>query len=250
MPRSGFVQQGQAADTKNAVAFFGPLLAALCSKRHMDLPTFIIEFLQAIAWPSVAITALVMFRTEAKALLERLAKLKIGDHSVEFFKTELEKAQELSTDVESDPDVPPEKRELIAAAPKIPITEANAKMLQHGLRPSPSGLELAYYQDLAARDPALALAGLRIELEIIGRNLAHGFKVEIPPNGSISSIFRELSKAGAVTNRQYSLVQSISRLANSAVHGVPVTQADANAVIDTAGVLRDQYLSWLSWGFE
>ena len=216
----------------------------------MDIAKLALEFVQAMIWPSVVVLAIYFFKDEVRLLLKRLASVKIGDHSVEFFQSELDKAQELSADVRTDPEIPEEKRERIAAAPKIPLTDANAQMLKHGLRPSPSGLELAYYRDLAELDPALALAGLRIELEIIGQNLAKGFNVEVPRRASVTSMFRALANAHAVTNNQYNLVQSITRLANSAVHGAPITRDDANAVIDTAAVLRDQYLAWLSWGFE
>lgn len=216
----------------------------------MEVAKLILEFVQAAIWPSVVVLALYFFKGEVKLLLKRLASVKIGDHSVEFFQSELDKAQELSADVRTDPDVPEEKRERIAAAPKIPLTDANTQMLKHGLRPSPSGLELAYYREIADRDPALALAGLRIELEIIGQNLAKGFNVDIPQRASVTTIFRALADAHAVTNKQYNLVQSITRLANSAVHGAPITRDDANAVIDTADVLRDQYLAWLGWGFQ
>ena len=216
----------------------------------MDLAKLILEFVQAMVWPSVVVLAIYFFRDEVKLLLTRLASVKIGDNSVEFFQNELDKAQELSADVRSDPEIPEEKRERIAAAPKIPLTDANARMLKHGLRPSPSGLELAYYRELADRDPALALAGLRIELEIIGQNLAKGFNVKIPERASVTNVFRALANAHSVTNKQYNLVQSITRLANSVVHGAPVSRDDAIAVIDTADVLRDQYLSWLSWGFD
>lgn len=216
----------------------------------MDTAKLVLEFVQAMVWPSVVVLAIFFFKDEVKLLVKRLASVKIGDKSVEFFQNELDKAQELSADVRSDPELSEEKRERIAAAPKIPLTDANAQMLKHGLRPSPSGLELAYYRSLAERDPALALAGLRIELEIIGQNLAKGFNVELPERASVTGVFRALSNAHAVTNKQYNLVQSITRLANSAVHGAPISRDDANAVIDTADVLRDQYLSWLSWGFQ
>lgn len=203
-----------------------------------------------MVWPSVVVLAIYFFKAEVKLLLKRLSSFKIGDNSVEFFQSELDNAQGLSADVRADPEVSEERRKRIAAAPKIPLTDANAQMLKHGLRPSPSGLELGYYRELADRDPALALAGLRIELEIIGQNLAKGFNIEIPQRATVTRVFRALADAHAVTIRQYNLVQSITRLANSAVHGAPITRDDANAVIDTADVLRDQYLAWLSWGFH
>ena len=216
----------------------------------METTKLILDFVESLIWPSVLIFSLYFFRRELRLLFKRLASVKVGDNSIDFFQEELDKAQELSADVQSNPEVSEENRHRIESAPKLLLTEANAQMLKHGLRPSPSGLELSYYRTIAERDPALALAGLRIELEIIGQNLAMGFDVDVPPRASVSRVFSELAKSGAVSNKQFNLVQSISRLANSAVHGAPISQDDADAVIDTANVLRDQYLAWLSWGFE
>lgn len=37
---------------------------------------------------------------------------------------------------------------------------------------------------------------------------------------------------------------------NATVHGQPVSLEQAKSVIQSAEVLADQYLSWLSWGFD
>lgn len=214
----------------------------------MEVAKLILEYIQAVIWPFVAIFSLLFFKNEIKLLLNRLAEIKVGDKSVTFFQHELNKAKLLSEEVRSDPELTDEKRKLIAEAPQIPLTDANTLMIKHGLRPSPSGLELSYYREIAKQDPTLALAGLRIELEIIGKNLAKGFGVDIP-SGGVTSVFQALAHENAITTNQYNLVQSIVRLANSAIHGTPITRDDANSVLDTADVLCTQYLSWLSWGF-
>lgn len=214
----------------------------------MEIAKLILEYIQVLVWPAVTILSLYVFKNEVKLLLNRLAEIKVGDKTVKFFQDELNKAKILSEEVRTDPELTEEKRKLIAEAPQIPLTDANALMIKHGLRPSPSGLELSYYRDIAKQDPTLALAGLRIELEIIGKNLAKGFGVDIP-TGGVTSVFKALAQENAITNNQYNLIQSIVRLANSAIHGTPVTRDDANSVLDTADVLCEQYLSWLSWGF-
>ncbi len=154
----------------------------------------------------MVILTIFFFKDDVKWLLKRLASVKFGDHSVEFFRDELERAQELSTGVRTETEVSEEKREQRAAASKIPLTEVNARMLKNGLRPSPSGLELQYYHDLAECNQAIALTGLMFELEIIGQNLAKGFKVSIPKSASVTTIFRALADANAVTPGQYELV--------------------------------------------
>jgi len=52
-------------------------------------------------------------------------------------------------------------------------------MIHLGLRPSPSGLDMSYYRSLADQDPNVTLAGLRIEIDILARNLAKGFNVSV-----------------------------------------------------------------------
>jgi hypothetical protein len=94
---------------------------------------------------------------------------------------EVREVQQLSEKVESA--APPADRK---RTPGIPQTKANARMIQLGLRPSPSGLDLSYYREIAERDPILALAGLRSELETWFRNVAQGFKVGTRPYDSMN----------------------------------------------------------------
>jgi hypothetical protein len=53
-----------------------------------------------------------------------------------------------------------------------------------------------------------------------------------------------------MTARQAKLGESILSLCNQAVHGTRVSLAEAESVIETADVLREQYVDWLSWGFQ
>lgn len=128
-------------------------------------------------------------------------------------------------------------------------TEANARMLQLGLQPSPSGLDFEYYRSMVEEDPNLALAGLRIELEILACNLGRGFHVALPDNAGATMLFQKLLEGGAITNLQFQLLQKILQLCNAAVHGQQVTKDQANAVIELTKYLGDDYIKWLSWGF-
>lgn len=207
----------------------------------------LLEFTKVLAWPITVLVILFFFRSEVRILLARLTQAKLpGGVTIDFAK-ELEEAKSLSRQVATE--TKHKDSPVAAATTTIPITDANAKMLSVGLRPSPSGLELAYYVELAERDPSLALAALRMELEIMGQNLARGFNVPIE-HSSAGVLYRQLSDAGAITNGQLELVQSILRLCNAAIHGTQVTKEEASDIIDTAAVLRDQYLSWLTWGFD
>ena len=206
----------------------------------MEIARLVLEYLKALAWPLVALTIAMLFRHEVRALLARMRKAALpGGVSLDF-EEEIQEAKLLSEKVEASVK---EKR------PSIPLSEANARMLQLGLRPSPSGLDISYYRDLASQDPNLALAGLRIEFDVLLRNLAQGFKIEVSPGASGSRLARALHEAGALTDEQMELMQKVIRLTNAASHGRPVSLEEALTVIGIAEVLAGQYLSWLSWGF-
>ena len=123
------------------------------------------------------------------------------------------------------------------------------RLIKLGLRPSPSGLDLAYYRRLAEQDPNVALAGLRIEIDVQARNLAKGFKVSIDEHDSGSRLFRKVHEGGAITGDQMRLAMKVLRVCNAAVHGITISHHEALDVIASAEVLADEYLAWLSWGF-
>ena len=67
-------------------------------------------------------------------------------------------------------------------------------MIKLGLAPSPSGLELDKYRIAAEEDPNFALAGLRLEVEIMLKNLAKGFNINAGERDSINQITNNLLK--------------------------------------------------------
>jgi len=158
---------------------------------------------------------------------------------------EVQEVKELSEEVLSAP--PAEKS---TTRPSIPLTEANARMIKLGLAPTLSGLDISYYHTKAATDPVLALAGLRIDLETLVRNLATGFKLPLQRSGPMSRLLARLREAGAITVDQMDLAQRIFSVCNQAIHGQLVSQEEAEEVIKAAEVLFEQYLAWLSWGFD
>ncbi len=211
----------------------------------MEVAKLVLEYLRVLAWPAVAVTLCMTFREEVKALLARVTRAELpGGVSVDFPREVLE-AKELSAKVEATP-APPERKR----GPGIPLTEANARLIQLGLRPSPSGLDMNYYRTFVAQDPNVALAGLRIEIDVLARNLAKGFNVDVDARDTGSRLIRKLYDAGAITAEQMQLTLKVLQLCNAAVHGTPVTREQAEAVIDTFDVLAAQYIAWLSWGFE
>jgi hypothetical protein len=211
----------------------------------MELTKLILEFAKVLAWPITSLILAMIFRAPLRAILSRLRKAGLpGGVSIDFQEQILE-AKQLSEKVEAF--LPPPER---PKPPAIPLTEANARMISVGLRPTASGLDMTYYREIALNDPTLALAGLRIELEVMANNIAVGF--ELPPrkNEPLNSLLSRLKAKSAITSEQLQLTRKILSLCNQAIHGRAVTREEAEEVIDAASVLTQEYLNWLSWGFS
>lgn len=210
----------------------------------MDIAKLVLEYVRALVWPATVLVVLLLFRKELAALLVRLRKAALPGGVTLDFPEEVQAARSLSEEVRKAQKSPEQKR-----GPALPLNEVNARLLSLKLQPSPSGLDFSYYRTLAEQDPNLALAGLRMEVETMARNLAVGFKVTLGTRDSAGRLLRRLLQAGAVTSKQVELGESILNLCNQALHGTRVSLSEAEAVIDVAEVLREQYISWLSWGF-
>ena len=188
---------------------------------------------------------ILIFRRQIESIIKRLEKADLPGGVSLSLRAEILEAKRLSEKVIAEPP-PPQSRGVAS----LPLTEANQRMLELGLRPSPSGLNIDYYRDIAENDPNLALAGLRLEVDVLAKNLARVFGVEITSVDSGSRLIKRLHNAGAITLEQTKLIQKILKLSNAAVHGIAVKPYEANEIIDIASVLVDQYISWLSWGFD
>ena len=211
----------------------------------LKVAEMVLKYLTALAWPAVVLTLAFGFRKHLADIVSRLKNADLpGGVKINLQET-IKEAEKLSVDI-SEVEIPKNKR----GTPAIPVTEANARMIANDLRPSPSGLDLNYYRDLAQQDPNIALAGLRIELELMTNNLAKGFKVEITPRSTIGRLARDLHRNNAITSDQRELIGKVSSVCNAAAHGQPLTFDEAIQTIDSAEVLAEQYISWLSWGFN
>ncbi len=214
----------------------------------MEIAKLILEYLRVLVWPLVVFMVMILFRNQLKEAFSRLRKADLpGGVSLDFNR-EVEEARILSKEVkrEAEQEHPDKERKVTS----LPLTEANTRLIQLGLQPSPSGLDMTYYREMAADDPNLALAGLRFEIEVIARNVAKGFNVSVNIDEAPAILLRRLLDAAAITRNQFELAISILRLCNAAVHGQPVSRTEAEEVINIAVVLADQYIRWLSWGFK
>lgn len=215
----------------------------------MEIAKLILDYVKALIWPSVVIVIVLLFRSRLNAILVRLRKADLpGGVSLDF-QEEIQEGRALSQQVAQqvdNPNISEDKKK----RPTIPLTEANARMLSLELRPSPSGLDMNYYRNLASQDPNLALAGLRIEIDVLARNLAQGFGVDVSDRDSGGRLLHRLRESGAITNEQLQLALKVMKLCNAAIHGQMVSREQADEVIDIADILSKKYLDWLSWGFS
>jgi len=192
----------------------------------MEIAKLVLEYIKALVWPIVVVSLSLLFRSEIKKVLGRLRKAVFpGGLSVDL-QEEVQKVRQLSEKIQSTPTSDKHR-----AAPGIPLTDANSRMIKLGLEPMLSGLDIAYYRARAEADPVLALAGLRIDLETMMRNVALGFKVKLGPSGAIPRLLARLQEAGAITMDQMQLARKIFNVCNQAVHGRFVSREEAEEVI-------------------
>ncbi len=213
----------------------------------MEIAELILEYIKVLIWPVFAFACVILFRRSIVGLIPRLKNAELPGGVKFDFQEAIEQAQQLKKEILAAPRSPDTQPKV---GKPIQLTEANARMAALGLQPSPSGLDLGYYRALIEQDPNIGLAGLRMELEILGRNLAKGFNIALSPRDvGAMNIFRKLLDNGAITNLQFQLLKKIIELCNAAIHGERVTKEQADSILDTMKFLADDYIAWLSWGF-
>ena len=122
----------------------------------MKVAELVLDYVKVLIWPSVVLTFGLLFRKHIIELIRRIRHAELPGGVAIDVGQEITDAKELSAKVQAQPLLPDKSR----GQPVIPLTEANARMIHLGLRPSPSGLDLSYYRSLAQQDPNIALAGL------------------------------------------------------------------------------------------
>jgi hypothetical protein len=135
----------------------------------METAKLVLEYLKVLVWPSTTIWLAFLFRVEIRKLMARLKKAVLpGGVSLEL-EEQLQQVRALSEKVESEPS--PHDR---PKTPGIPLTEANARMIQLGLQPTLSGLDMSYYRNLAATDPVLYWLAFELNLRLLHGTLRRG----------------------------------------------------------------------------
>jgi hypothetical protein len=208
----------------------------------MGVARLVLEFIQALIWPVVTLVSLFTLRKPIVGILNRIRKAELpGGVSLDIGE-QIAVAHELAGKAQASV-------QHKHAAPTLPLTEANTRMVHLGLQPTPSGLDLDYYHQLTSVNPSLALAGLRLEIEIIVRNLIRGFKLELNSSEPVRRLLDRLLAADAITADQNEFLRQILSICYEAIHTQSISRDRATAVIDLAGTLLDDYLAWLEWGF-
>jgi hypothetical protein len=214
-----------------------------------ELLKIILDFIGTLAWPIVVLIIVYHFKREIQKLLVRAKKVELpGGFSIETIEQDIGEAKELAIEVKKERK--PEVQKLINEAGSSFETEANKRMIDLGLTPSPSGLNIDYYRTIANIDPRLALIGLRADMEIMLKNLAKGFKISFNEKDSVNKIISNLFDKGAITQRQYQFITTLFRICNSAAHGISITKEQAVEVLNIGEVLVKDYTAWLYWGFK
>jgi len=210
----------------------------------MGIATLILGYVQALVWPIVVLTSMLLFRTQLRTILWRLQRADLPGGVSLNIQQEVEAASALA-------------RRAAQQVGRVPLAvsgrttharlDVNERALALGLQPSPSALNFATYRALAAHDPNLALAGLRIELEILLSNMARRFTPGVPAAAPAAHVLQDLRDSGVLSADQARLIQHIMRLCTAAIHGAVVIREQAETILDAATVIRDAYLRWLVW---
>jgi hypothetical protein len=210
--------------------------------RIMEIARLVLEYLKVLAWPLVVATGFLIFRRQLQALVATLQHIKLPGGAELDWQRQLQATEQAAEKVEA------------TQAPQLPSGERpRAQLIQqiydHGFLRSPSDYDFSYYRDIVERDPNLALAGLRMELERMLQNLTKVYHID-SPRLSPTRIASSLRANQVLTGEEHQLLVSIIEIATRAVHGQDVSKDAALRVIDSAEVFRDAYLAHMSRALE
>ena len=130
----------------------------------MEIAKIVLEYIKVLIWPITLVFIFVYFREHVEGLFSRLKSAKLpGGVSFEL-DSQIKEVVDLSDKLQEKT---LEKKKEHKDKPPIENTKANLRLSELGLRLSPSGMDMNYYRDIAKSNPNLALAGLRMEVEIL-----------------------------------------------------------------------------------
>ncbi|MBL1420115.1 MAG: hypothetical protein COC24_006335 [Alphaproteobacteria bacterium] len=208
--------------------------------------TLLLEYIKTLIWPFLIVFFILRFRRQLENLFGRLKSAKFGGAEAEF-DSGAEEAMAASEKIkeEQKPTLAPVKNEEEQAYGDVHIFQnskgetlaktSNTLLKEEGLQASPSNLDMKYYRDIASKNPALALSGVRTELEILTSNLLlknRGVKLYRNTRGrGVYRIIQTLFREEIISESQSDLARSIIKMCNSAVHGDYISYSKALVVI-------------------
>ena len=204
------------------------------------------KLLSTFAWPAVVLTFVILFRKSLSQLFASLeqAELPWVGGTLRFRR----EAAQLSADA-NRPD--PERQRGSRPPPPDEETDSyNALHVERGLSPTASNLDLNYFRNLVLSDPNLALAALRMEVEVVIQNIAVGSNFDIRRERGASRNLQAILDQGLITHQQFETARRVLDLCNRAIHGVRVDTTTALAVIEAVEPLLEDYKSWLYWNWH
>lgn len=214
----------------------------------MEIAKLVLEYIKVLIWPSVTLFLCIYLKDHLDGLFSRLKSAKLpGGVSFEL-ENNIKETVKLAGQVHEETI---EKNQKYKNVQSLEPEKVNNRLIELGLQPSPSSMNMQYYREMVVDNPNLALAGLRIEVEILIKNLATGFELKIDEKYiSPSRILKLLLEKHAILESQYQLAMNVLSICNKALHGETVTKDQAFTILESADVLIEDYLAWLVWGYS
>lgn len=158
----------------------------------MDWLQFISALIASIAWPSVAITCLLMFRSELTKVVQRVAHLKYKDLELDFEKVK-QQAEELHLEIQQ---IPP--------AIESPVFTSLEDQIMDAVDRAPSA--------------AILLAWSALETSIAAAVARLAISPEAPSYRSPIHNIEMLSKNGRLSKKHERLLHEMRTLRNKVAH--------------------------------
>lgn len=176
----------------------------------MDLLSFLVGVIDALAWPAVVVSGILLLRREIRELLPGLSKLRVRDVEFEFG----QRVEELKREFD-------EVEPAVLAPPAPAAVEGQGEGTLPALRGSGEGRVIARDEgDLVYR---LAPISPRAAVTESWRTVEHALmelaqRVRLDERQSLGGVIKELSSSGHLPRATVEILNRLRTLRNEAVH--------------------------------
>jgi len=210
----------------------------------MEIAKIILSYLDVLIWPFVFLFIVFRYKSTFLKILDRATKFGLpGGFSIETsekLEETLEKGEGIKSIIKSQ-----RKPELTKIIKKKSEVDLNKILIKNNLVPSPSGLNLDYYLNFYKIDKEYFIDGLRIDYELMTRNLANGFKLKIENREPITDVIRKLYDNGYITQIQSSFMIYFNLLTTCPMDYQKITEEQARSIINLGQTLVDDFIAWI-----